>query len=91
MFLLDQPSGHAVGATTFSLNIEKPISIGSGKLATDKNQPALVLNKVIFTAYYPAQVSPGARNGVHWLLRPTKNVWLAYAHMLGWFRIGAGA
>jgi platelet-activating factor acetylhydrolase len=64
-----------VGATTFTLPLRSSSVIGSAKLPHDKEglRPALALEEVAFTAFYPADTSgtgsKQSRNGLDWLIR----------------------
>jgi platelet-activating factor acetylhydrolase len=67
---------YKVGATTFSLPLRSPSIIGSAKLRHGKEglRPALALEEVVFTAFYPADTSEsnGSENlskGIDWLHR----------------------
>lgn len=60
--LLEHPAGpYDVGATTFALPVRPAGVIGKAALRTETGQitPALRLEEVSFTAYYPASLSPG--------------------------------
>lgn len=71
------PGRYEVGASTFALPLRSPTIIGSAKLrvpGADGLRPALPLEEVAFTAYYPAETSGrdgsnSLRRGVNWLLR----------------------
>jgi platelet-activating factor acetylhydrolase len=78
MLSLPNITGHyEVGATTFALPLRSPEVIGSAKLrvpGTDELRPALLLEEVAFTAFYPAETSGSdsfskLRRGVDWLVR----------------------
>ena len=59
--LLEHPTGpYNVGATTFALQVRPADVIGKAALRTETGQitPALRLEEVSFTAYYPASLSP---------------------------------
>ncbi len=58
---------YPVGSTTFATPVQPSVTFGN---ATLNDQPALVLDEVAFTAYYPADVTAGPSKGVDWLLRP---------------------
>jgi platelet-activating factor acetylhydrolase len=71
----DIPGPYMVGATTFSLPLQSSSLIGSAKL-NDKDglRPALMLEEVAFTAFYPADLSGNtgpkqANKGIHWFMR----------------------
>lgn len=58
--LLEHPAGpYDVGATTFALPVRPTDVIGKAALRTETGQitPALRLEEVSFTAYYPASLS----------------------------------
>ena len=60
--LLEHPAGpYDVGATTFALPVRPTGVIGNAGLRTETGQitPALRMEEVSFTAYYPASLSPG--------------------------------
>ncbi|KIJ70137.1 hypothetical protein HYDPIDRAFT_77500 [Hydnomerulius pinastri MD-312] len=72
---LPKPGGRfPVGATTFKLAVP-PSSLSRAKVPVSyatptELKPALVLQEVVFTAYYPADVqSSTAPRGLSWLLR----------------------
>lgn len=71
--LSDIPGRFLVGATTFVTPVRSPRVIGSLKLRNKTSnalQPALYLEEVAYTAYYPAAVSPKtAKKGLDWLIR----------------------
>ncbi|KAL0949350.1 hypothetical protein HGRIS_009420 [Hohenbuehelia grisea] len=71
MFSLDNPTSgpHPVGATTFVVPVRPARVVGTAKIG---QQPALQLEEVAFTAYYPAHVEDAAKpkKGLNWLLRP---------------------
>lgn len=78
MFSLHQFNGRfCVGASTFVAPVRPPLTIGSAKLpgrSPDHTlRPALQLEEIAFTAYYPANISPGGSKniskGLHWLIR----------------------
>ncbi|KAJ7490431.1 platelet-activating factor acetylhydrolase, isoform II-domain-containing protein [Mycena galericulata] len=70
MFFLRPPHGSLpVGAVTLVAPVRPALSVGTATLATD-NSPALVLDEVAFTAYYPADPSSNSRKGLDWLCRP---------------------
>ena len=69
MPILENPDGpYAVGAATFVLPVRPALVIGGTALRTETGQtvPALRLEEVSFTAYYP--VSPTIpKSRWHWL------------------------
>lgn len=70
MPFLDEPKdGHPVGATTFAVRVSPSKVIGNARL---NNEPALHLEEVAFTAYYPADPAT-RRKGMPWLLRWASN------------------
>jgi platelet-activating factor acetylhydrolase len=56
---------YKVGATTFLLPLRSPSVIGSAKLrhAKDGLMPALPLEEVVFTAFYPADTTESSTSG----------------------------
>lgn len=66
---LSDPQGkYQVGATTFARPVS-PFVVGTAKLVSDDQLlPALQLDEVAFTAYYPAQAK-GFIKGLDWLIR----------------------
>ncbi|KAJ6515713.1 hypothetical protein C8R45DRAFT_957403 [Mycena sanguinolenta] len=84
MFNLRPPRGpFPVGAVTLVAPVTPAIPIGTAKLPAT-NAPALVLDEVAFTAYYPADLDRNSkrRKGVNWLVRP------AAAALKGFSRFG---
>ena len=80
MFTLpDTPGKYAVGATTFAVPVktkdEAARIIGRAKLrpssGREPHTPALKLDEVAFTAYYPADTDERVKSnkGVHWVPR----------------------
>ena len=74
--LPDFAGPYKVGATTFSLPLQSPSVIGSAKLRHGKEglRPALSLEEVAFTAFYPADISGStglktSSMGLDWLIR----------------------
>ena len=74
--LPDIASPYKVGATTFSLPLRSPSVIGSAKLRDGMKElkPALLLEEIVFTAFYPADtsgrtVSHKLNKGLDWLVR----------------------
>lgn len=91
--MLSLPEFHGrfpVGATTFKLPVSTKV-LGTAKIYRDGHsdggpsvKPALKLDEVIFTAYYPAQVKgSNMKKGLDWLLRPLRASLLGYAHYSG--------
>jgi platelet-activating factor acetylhydrolase len=64
---------YKVGATTFSLPLRSSSVIGSAKVRHSKEglKPALSLEEVAFTAFYPADLAGGtySKHGLDWLIR----------------------
>lgn len=97
MFTLhDIPGRFPVGATTFVCPVRPSVTVGSGKLrhtpkgeiSADHAQPALQLEEVAFTAYYPAQTrnldgSREFRKGLDWLIRYVKSMVIEWATLRG--------
>ncbi|KAG5633990.1 hypothetical protein H0H81_004006, partial [Sphagnurus paluster] len=73
LFLSDVPGRFPVGATTFLTRARSPHIVGSLKLSKNVLEPALKLEEVAFTAYYPADTSRPTRKGLDWLIRPVKD------------------
>jgi hypothetical protein len=77
MFSLPDPHGQfPVGSTTFVLQVQSPFTVGSSKLRnseSNRDEPALVLKEVAFTAFYPAKLESSdgkvVRKGLDWLIR----------------------
>lgn len=71
------PSGpYSVGATTFSLPVRPVRNIGRARVqreSGDGTEPALQLQDVVFTAFYPTDPTICSQNkytkGLHWLIR----------------------
>lgn len=69
---LPEPRGpYPVGVTTFSHPVERTVFEPNAKLPND--EPALVMEEVLYNVYYPADVSDEAGGkfsmGVPWVLR----------------------
>ncbi|KAF4602119.1 hypothetical protein EYR40_005323 [Pleurotus pulmonarius] len=78
MPFLDEPKdGHPVGATTFAVRVSPSKVIGNARL---NNEPALHLEEVAFTAYYPAVPAATRRKGMPWLLRPLNESLRGFVH-----------
>lgn len=78
MFSLPEVHGrYPVGATTFAIPVtaqdDASRVVGRAKLKPSSggqpDTPALKLEEVAFTAYYPADMQVVAHKGVHWLPR----------------------
>jgi hypothetical protein len=72
--LLEHPTGpYDVGATTFTLPVRPTEVIGKATVRTETGQitPALPLEEVSFTAYYPASptTTKGQSRWLNWLPR----------------------
>ncbi|KAJ7044522.1 platelet-activating factor acetylhydrolase, isoform II-domain-containing protein [Mycena alexandri] len=86
MLPLRPPRGaNPVGATTFVAAVNLAVAVGSATLAGTTNDPALVLEEIAFTAYYPADLSqrPRPRKGLDWLLRPVGATLRGYSRFTG--------
>ena len=69
MFSLpDVPGKFQVGATTFALPLNDPQAIGTAKLAKSSgntpHEPALLLEEIVFTVFYPADIHSPSADGV---------------------------
>ncbi|KAJ7498747.1 platelet-activating factor acetylhydrolase, isoform II-domain-containing protein [Mycena latifolia] len=83
MFSLPRPHGpFPVGALTFLAPVRPPLTVGTAVLAAT-NAPALVLEELAFTAYYPADPSPRARKGLGWLIRPVRTALSGFSRFAG--------
>ncbi|KAK7061916.1 SCF E3 ubiquitin ligase complex F-box protein GrrA [Favolaschia claudopus] len=71
-----------VGAVELRAPVPR-IRVGTATLPT--NEPALVLEEVAFTAYYPADLSckPRPRRGLNWLVRPVRATLKGYVRFSG--------
>lgn len=74
LFLPAITGRYAVGVTTFVTPVHPPRDIGTAKIKEKGKEPrpALRLEEVAYTAYYPADVSSEeakARKGVDWFIR----------------------
>ncbi|PBK76340.1 hypothetical protein ARMSODRAFT_874734 [Armillaria solidipes] len=70
---------YSVGATTFVTPVRRSRMYGSARLPN--GQPALVLDEVAFTAYYPANMADKSwtlRLGIDWLNRPLNETWRGF-------------
>lgn len=68
MFTLpDIPGRYPVGATTFAVPLESPQAVGSAKLRHSSGntpyEPALLLEEVVFTVFYPADLQSPSADG----------------------------
>ncbi|KAG1755516.1 platelet-activating factor acetylhydrolase, isoform II-domain-containing protein [Suillus lakei] len=90
LFLSEFHGRFPVGATTFKLPVSAKV-LGTAKIRrhghSDGGQslkPALQLEQVVFTAYYPADVSGNkVKKGLDWLLRPLRASLYGYASYSG--------
>ncbi|KAH9071536.1 hypothetical protein EDB83DRAFT_2517349 [Lactarius deliciosus] len=85
MPILESPTGpYAVGAVTFTLPVRPTRIIGGAAVRTETGEtvPALRLEEVSFTAYYP--VSPNTTesrwNWLNWFPRPLAETVRGYSH-----------
>lgn len=64
---------YTVGASTFAIPIHAPQIIGSAKFKDSKKRPpgpALLLDEVVFTVYYPADTSDtSCTRRMNWMIR----------------------
>lgn len=77
-----------MGVTTFVTPVQPPQTIGSVKIRLGKEEPkpALLLEEVAYTAYYPADISSDttkARKGVDWFIRPIRESLEGFSTFLG--------
>ncbi|TFK71814.1 hypothetical protein BDN72DRAFT_837193 [Pluteus cervinus] len=84
LFLHEARGKFPVGATTFVTPARPARTIGTVKrvLPDGKLEPALKLEEVAFTAYYPANTD-GARKGIDWVLRPMRDSLQGFVHFAG--------
>ncbi|KAK0191153.1 platelet-activating factor acetylhydrolase, isoform II-domain-containing protein [Armillaria mellea] len=78
-FLPDCHDLYSVGATTFVTPLKPSRTYGSARLPN--GQPALVLDEVAFTAYYPANIADKSwksKRGINWLNRPLNETWRGF-------------
>jgi platelet-activating factor acetylhydrolase len=73
-FLPEIPGRFRVGATTFVTPVRAARSVGSAKLRGSNSkvsEPALYLEEVAFTAYYPADINgrQKTQKGLDWVIR----------------------
>lgn len=71
LFLPEIPGRFRVGATTFVTPVRPARTVGSAKilnLVSHVREPALHLEEVAFTAYYPADIN-GRQKGLNWVIR----------------------
>ncbi|KAK0224629.1 platelet-activating factor acetylhydrolase, isoform II-domain-containing protein [Armillaria nabsnona] len=76
LYLPDCHNPYSVGATTFVTPVRPSRIYGSARLPN--GQPALVLDEVAFTAYYPADMADKSWTlglGIDWLNRPLNETW----------------
>ncbi|KAJ8523539.1 hypothetical protein ONZ45_g110 [Pleurotus djamor] len=66
-----------IGATTFAVPIRPTQVLGKAKLG---QKPALHLEEVAFTAYYPTKPAERSPAGIHWLLRPLRDSLRGFVH-----------
>ncbi|KAI0050253.1 hypothetical protein FA95DRAFT_1536850 [Auriscalpium vulgare] len=92
MFFLKEATGpFAVGAATFTVPVRPPRVIGTAAISLTSSagdqrlEPALRLEEVAFTAYYPIarESTKTWRKGVSWLMRPLKDSVRGYSHFTG--------
>jgi platelet-activating factor acetylhydrolase len=73
MLLLSEIQGrYAVGAITFTTPARPGGPVGTVKLRNSTSsppEPALFLQEVAFTAYYPTESGRASDKGLHWLIR----------------------
>jgi platelet-activating factor acetylhydrolase len=70
LYLKKAPGKYLVGATTFVLPLDACRRVGDAKVnAGDALHPALSLEEVAFTAYYPARVDERSKYGLNWIPR----------------------
>ncbi|KAF9464383.1 platelet-activating factor acetylhydrolase [Collybia nuda] len=79
LFLPEIPGRFPVGATTFVTPVRPARSVGSASILNSLSntpEPALYLEEVAFTAYYPADTRVNGtqkiQHGLNWVLRPMK-------------------
>lgn len=90
LFLPESHGRFPVGTTTFKLPVSTKV-LGTAKIHSDGHsddgpsvKPALQLDEVVFTAYYPADVKgSNIKKGLDWLLRPLQASLHGYAHYSG--------
>lgn len=93
LFMLFLPKSNGrfpVGATTFKLPVSTKV-LGTVKISRHGHndggptvEPALQLDEVVFTAYYPADINgSNIKKGLDWLLRPLQASLHGYAHYSG--------
>ncbi|KAG2156227.1 tRNA synthetases class I, catalytic domain-containing protein [Suillus clintonianus] len=90
LFLAESHGRLPVGATTFKFPVSTKV-LGTTKIRGHGGRlnPALQLEEVVFTAYYPADVKGNnIKKGLDWLLRPLRASLHGYARYAGvspWF------
>ncbi|PCH41483.1 hypothetical protein WOLCODRAFT_119037 [Wolfiporia cocos MD-104 SS10] len=94
MFTLpDVPGPFVVGATTFAIPLQQPQTIGAAKLrrtgGNTPREPALLLEEIVFTAFYPADIRKPSTDGtapeklkkaMDWVAKPVNKTIRGYAH-----------
>ncbi|KAJ3502495.1 hypothetical protein NMY22_g18563 [Coprinellus aureogranulatus] len=78
LFLPAIPGRYSVGVTTLVTPVHRPRPIGNAKVrrrnrkGEEEIQPALFLEEVAYTVYYPAELSSvgsKAKKGIDWFVR----------------------
>ena len=75
LFLPATQGRFPVGVTTFTTPVQPPRAVGSVKLKDPRHtrqdclEHALLLEEVVFTAYYPAEIDALSKNGLPWFIR----------------------
>ncbi|KAG2369618.1 platelet-activating factor acetylhydrolase, isoform II-domain-containing protein [Suillus spraguei] len=90
LFLPESHRRFPVGATTFKFPVSTKV-LGTAKIYGHGHRdggpsvkPALQLDEVVFTAYYPADIKGNnIKKGLDWLLRPLQASLHGYAHYSG--------
>ncbi|KAG6854880.1 hypothetical protein C0991_012070 [Blastosporella zonata] len=82
LFLRGVPGPFPVGATTFVTRVPSPHQVGSIKLRSNQ-KPALFLDEVAFTAFYPADTSGSTKKGLDWVIRPLNESLHGFAKFTG--------
>ncbi|KAF4455597.1 hypothetical protein F53441_2121 [Fusarium austroafricanum] len=74
---------HTVGAVDLEIPLEKPKRL-SDTLLKDTNEPAFVVESVLFTVYYPAVKNAASRGALHpWVPKPLHLTAEGYARAAG--------
>ncbi|KAI0265829.1 platelet-activating factor acetylhydrolase, isoform II-domain-containing protein [Gloeopeniophorella convolvens] len=86
--LLENPAGpHTVGATTFALPVRPTRVVGTAAVRAETGQtaPALQLEEVSFTVYYPVSpnVAKSHKKWLHWFPRSLRESVRGYSHFTG--------